>query len=323
MASIRLLLQIVILYDLLIHHIDVKSAYLNAPLDNEIYVDLPEDFEGENGNYVWKLKKSLYGLKQSGQTWNKTFHTYLTTQNFVQLPVDPYMYIHNVNNQISIILLRVDDILIASKTEPEFMQIKTRLNSRFKMTDLGKLSWFLGIQFECENNTIKMNQSRYIEKFSMADCKPCSTPCEMDITKTSDKVDLIDSKPYREIIDSLIYIMVATRLDICHSVTRLSQDLAKPNSFHLMKAKHILCYLKGTINQSITFKKLQKPLKLEGFCDADWANLSDRKNVNRFCFRLAENNPMISWKSKKQNSVALSICEVEFIAISLASQEHY
>ena len=119
------------------------------------------------------------------------------------------MYIQNVPNQISIILFWVDDILIASKTEAHPMQIKTRLNSRFKMTDFWKLSWFLGILLECENSTIKMNQSRYIKilsKFSMADCKPCSTPCEMDITKTSDEVNLIDCKPYCEIIGSLIYI---------------------------------------------------------------------------------------------------------------------
>ena len=101
----------------------------------------------------------------------------------------------------------------------------------------------------------------------------------------------------------------------------MSQDPAKPNCFHLTKAKHVSHYLKGTINQSLIFKKLQKPLKLEGFCDSDWVNLSDRKSVSRFCFRFAENNPMISWKSKKQNSVTLSTCEVEFIAISLASQE--
>ena len=110
----------------------------------------------------------------------------------------------------------------------------------------------------------------------MADCKLRSTLHEMDITKTSDKIDLIDSKPYHEIIGSLIYIMVATRPDICYTVTRLSRDLAKLNSFHLTKAKHVLCYLKGTINQPLIFKKSQKPLKL-GFCDVDWANLSDRK----------------------------------------------
>ena len=99
----------------------------------------------------------------------------------------------------------------------------------------------------------------------------------MNINKTSDEVDLIDNKPYREIIGSLIYIIVATRLDICYTVSRLSQDLAKPNSFHLMKAKHILHYLKATINQSLIFKKSQKTLKLERFCDADEANLSDKR----------------------------------------------
>ena len=108
-------------------------------------------------------------------------------QNFIQSPVNPCMYVQNVPDQISIVLLWVDDILIASKTEADLRQIRTRLNSRFKMTDLGQLSWFLRIQFKCEYNTIKMNQSRYIEKtlskFGMADCKPCSTPCYMNIMK--------------------------------------------------------------------------------------------------------------------------------------------
>ena len=135
----------------------------------------------------------------------------------------------------------------------------------------------------------------------------------MDVTKTSDKVDSIESKLCCEIIGSLISIMVATRPDICYTVTRLFQDLAKPNSFHLTRAKHVLHYLKGTINHSVIFKKSEKPLKFEGLCDSDWGNLDDRKSISRICFRLAENNPMISWKSKKQNSVALSTCEAEFI----------
>ena len=113
----------------------------------------------------------------------------------------------------------------------------------------------------------------------MADYKPHSTPCKMDIAKTRDEVDLIKSKPYHEIIGSLIYIMIAIRPDIYYTVTRLSQDLAKPNSFHLTKAKHVLRYIKGTINQSLISKKLQKPLKLEGFCYVAWANLSDKKSM--------------------------------------------
>ena len=121
MAPIRLWLQIAVQYDLFIHHMDVKSAYLNASLDYEIYVEQPEGFKAKNGNYVWKLKGSLYGLKQSGWTWNKTFHTYLTTENFVQSLVDPCKYFQNVHNQISIILFWVDNILIASKTEVHLM----------------------------------------------------------------------------------------------------------------------------------------------------------------------------------------------------------
>ena len=118
----------------------------------------------------------------------------------------------------------------------------------------------------------------------MADCKPRSTPCEMDIMKTRDEVNLIESKSYREIIGSTINTMVATRPDISYTVTRLSRELAKLNSFHLTKVKYVLHYLKGTINQLLIFKHSQKTLKLEGFCDAYWDDLSDRKSVSAFCF---------------------------------------
>ena len=111
-----------------------------------------------------------------------------------------------------------------------------------------------------------MNPSRYIEKilsnFGMADCKPHLTPCEME-------VDLIDRKPHREMFDSLIYIMVSTRPAVGYTETRLPQNLAKPNYFHLTKAKLVLRYLKDSINQSLIFKESQKPLELERLCDAD------------------------------------------------------
>ena len=122
MVSMRLLLQIAVQYDLLNHHMDVKSVYLNSPLYYEIYIEPLEGFKKVRmGTMFGNIKKSLYGLKQSGRTWKKTFHTYITTQKFVQLPVNPCMYVQNVHNQISIILLWVDDILIASKTEAHLM----------------------------------------------------------------------------------------------------------------------------------------------------------------------------------------------------------
>ena len=149
--------------------------------------------------------------------------------------MDVFMYVQNVHDQISIISLWVDDILTASKTEAHLMQIKTRLNSGFKMTDLGQLSWFLGIQLKCENN-IKMNQSRYIEDIiKVWHGRLQTTPNSMWNGYNGNEWRSWfnrKSKPY-EIISSLIYIiMVATRPDICETITRLSQDRAKPNSFH-------------------------------------------------------------------------------------------
>ena len=131
------------------------------------------------------------------------------------------------------------------------------------MTDLGQLSWFLGIKFECKHDRIKMNQSKYIErilsKFNMENCKTRQTPCEMNFNKISDdKVELIDDKLYREIVGSLIYVMIATRPDICYTVTKLSQDLAKPTTVHWKRAKQVLRYLKGTKDQSLVFRKSLK-----------------------------------------------------------------
>ena len=104
-------------------------------------------------------------------------------------------------------------------------------------------------------------------------------------------------------------------------VSCLHDWLLFANAINYSQLSQLIALRNLTNPTSLIFKKSQKPWKLEGFCDLDWRNLDDRKSVSRFCFRLAENNPMISWKSKKQNSVALSTCKVEFIAISLASQE--
>ena len=151
------------------------------------------------------------------------------------------------------ILLWVDDILIASKTEAHLCKLRW-LNLRFKMTDLGQLSWFLRIHFEYEKNTIKMNQSRYIEKilskFIMADYKPHSTPCEMDIMKTSDKGDLIESKLYHEIIGSLIYNGCNKTWYLLYSYLVVSR-LSKTKFFPFNEGKTCLTLFKRH-NQSVT-----------------------------------------------------------------------
>ena len=152
---------------LTVHQMDVKTAYLNAEIDHEIYVKQPEGFEVRNkeGNALFcKLKKSLYGLKQSGRMWNNVIHLFFIENGFTQSKVDPCIYVKHDGKEMTLILLWVDDILIGSSSKTELTKIKNLFKNKFKMTDLGILKWFLGIGFTVTENSIEMNQSKYIHK---------------------------------------------------------------------------------------------------------------------------------------------------------------
>jgi len=173
-----------------------------------------------------------------------------------------------------------------------------------------------------------MNQSLYLEnvlkKFDMFDCKPRSTPCEANLSTydLNNESDIVgDEKLYRKMVGSLIYAMTCTRPDISFIVTKLSQNLSNPKASHFTLIKHVLQYIKGTLNHSLVFRKTDN-VKLIAFCDADWGStLNDRRSISGYCFSLSESGPVISWKSKKQSSVALSTCEAEYMAISQTCQE--
>jgi len=169
----------------------------------------------------------------------------------------------------------------------------------------------------------KLYISRLLDRFKMSDCRPKATPCEVASGKITveDSSPLEDTKLYRELVGSLIYLMSCTRPDICYVVTRLSQFLTSPTKAHLAMGKHVLKYLKGTASQGLRFVKSNK-LELEGYCDSDWgSSVEDRKSISGFAFQLTGGGPLISWKSKKQQCVALSTCEAEYIALTAAVQE--
>ena len=328
MSSIRIMMQLAAEFDLTIHQMDVKTAFLNAPIDCEIYVKQPEGFEvkDENGQLlVLKLNKSLYGLKQSGRNWNSVLHSFFIQNKFVQSKLDPCVYFLRVDEYTMIVLVWVDDIVLASSSSILMKKIKDVLKQSFKMKDLGLIKCFLGMRFSQHPGRVEIDQTEYLKKvlkrFDMSDCKARSTPCEVN-PASFDSAECKEDSKFRQIVGSLIYAMVCCRPDLSWVVTRLSQSLNSQCKGDWVIIKHVLQYVKGTLEKKLVYQKCANGLDLHGYSDSDWAgSVKDRRSTTGYCFSLSENGPPISWKSQKQSTVALSSCEAEYMALCAASKE--
>jgi hypothetical protein len=336
-ASIRIIIALAAQHDWELHHMDVKSAYLNGDLEEEIYMQQPDGYVAAEANklLVWKLKKSLYGLKQAGRTWNIKIDIALKKRGFSSLPSDQCVYIRRETNTIIVIALYVDDLLIASNSLNALNEFKQDVAAEFKMEDLGDAAFMLGIKITRDRaaRTITINQSAYVaallERHAMADCKPISTPMEHSPTVHSlikapvgHQASVTETQTYQAIIGSIMFAMLCTRPDISFAVTTLSQFASNPLPVHTQAVRRVMRYLKGTIDYGITYTgtgPVNSPPTLIGFSDADWAQSYDRRSITGYAFMLC--GGAISWQSKKQRTVALSTVEAEYMATTHASKE--
>ena len=328
-TSIRVILNLAMKENFVVHQMDVKSAYLNAKIDCDIYMEEPKGFESKsNGNErkVLKLKKSLYGLKQSGRMWNNLLHSFLVGQGFVRSDVDNCVYTRSNNSSKTIILIWVDDLIISGSDLAAVEEVKVALSNKFRMKDFGQISEFLGIQFDFSDDGVKLHQSNYVErilsKFQMSDCNPKFVPCDASAAK----IDFVDAQPfednrlYREIVGSLIYLSSCTRPDLAFVLTKLSQCLENPTEAHFKLCKFVLKYLKGSKSKGLIYYR-GKGIDLIAYSDSDWGSSSDRKSISGYCFKLNKADSFVSWRTKRQNVVALSTCEAEYISVTHALQE--
>lgn len=327
LTSVRVLLQKAAQEDLLLHQMDVKTAYLHAPIDYEIYIEQPEGYEERGEGLVCKLEKSLYGLKQSGRNWNKILHDCLTEDDFAQNPADHCVYAKETEGGKVIIIIWVDDLIIAASNDKIMKKVKEMLSAKFKMKDLGSLKHFLGIDFKQSDGCVKMSQEKYVnkilERFNMQNCKPRETPCDQKLDYTENAVKMDDVRMYREAVGSLIYLTTCTRPDLSFVVSKLSQYFAEPTEEQWVTVKHVLRYLRGTIEKELCFRRNDsEKLGLLAYSDADWAaDVTDRRSTTGYCVSLSKNSSFVSWKSKKQPTVALSTCEAEYMALASTIQE--
>ncbi|CAJ2662467.1 unnamed protein product [Trifolium pratense] len=309
-----------------LYHLDVKSAFLNGPLDEEVYVSQPPGFEIKGKeSMVYKLYKALYGLKQAPRAWNKRIDDFLIHIGFKKCAAEFGVYVHCPKDEdIVIICLYVDDLLITGSRIAEIAKVKDKLKSEFEMSDLGELSFFLGMEFMRRGDGIVMHHQKYIgellDKFEMESCNPLSNPSETNtkIDECSDE-EKVDPTVFRQIVGSLRYVC-NSRPDICYAVSVISRFMHDPRKSHMIAAKRILRYLKGTLEIGLLFPigTNSAGSTLIGYSDSDWCgDITGRRSTSGYVFKF--NNAAISWCTKKQAVTALSSCEAEYIAGTFAA----
>jgi hypothetical protein len=322
-TSIRTIIALAAKMKWKLHQMDVKTAFLNDIIEEEVYIEKPQGFEVEDRkSHVCQLKKALYGLKQDPRAWYGRIDSFLTSLGFTKSKADSNIYFKIMENEPVILLLYVDDLFL-TREEKLIAKCKQRLASEFEMKDLGLMHYFLGLELWQSPKRIFLNQGKYmveiLKRFDMLECKSMNTPMEAKLKLLVDtSSDLIDATLYGQIIGSLMYLK-NTRPDICFAVKTLSQFLVEPRCVHLVATKHVMRYLKGTMDYGLSYDG-DHDFTLSGYTDADWAgSVADRKSTSGCCFSLG--SVMISWQSRNQSSIALSTMEAEYIAACSASCE--
>jgi len=335
LTTLRLLLAFAAQKGIKLKQLDVKTAYLNATIEEEVFIKQPRGFEkyDEFGNLlVCKLLKSLYGLKQSGRNWYTTLKKHLVQEGFVPCTVDPCLFVRERNGNKEFVAIWVDDIVYCSVNEDFHDEFEKLMLKEFKISDCSELTWFLGMKILQSESSVAISQEGYIEKlldnFGMTDCKPSFVPCpegtkflvEDCPVDGSDEQKLMINRNYRGLVGSLNYLSNTSRPDLAFVSHSLSRFVSNPGEKHWLIGKHVLRYLKATKSCTLVYER-RDIIGLEGFSDSDWAGCVDsRKSVSGFCFRIS-NSGVVSWRSKKQLNVATSTAEAESYALFEAAQE--
>ena len=318
--SIRIILSVAAKANLQIQQFDVKTAFLNGFLEEDIFIDIPEGLSIK-GNFVLKLNKSLYGLKQASRCWNKTFTEFLLKYGFVQSQADQCIYIGLFNGTKVFLIIYVDDALVISSDKLLIKEIIEYLKQAFKIKELS-FKYFVGMQIDYVDNSLYIHQENYInqiiDKFCMSDANPVNTPADVNVILKKNSDEIVVNFPYREAIGCLLFLSSVSRPDISFAVNVLSRYVNNPGPQHVNALKRVIRYLIKTKNLCIKYSG--ESSGLVGYSDSDFANdIDTRKSITGYLFMM--NGGPITWSSQKQKTIALSTTEAEYVAASESAKE--
>lgn len=322
-STVRIILSLAVLHHWPLHQLDVKNAFLNGVLSKPVYMEQPPGYiDSAMPDHVCLLRKSLYGLKQAPRAWYQRLYDFLIHIGFKDSSSDTSLFIYRANSSILILLVYVDDIILTGSSSDLLKKFISRLNREFAIKDLGKLSYFLGLEVSYTHNGLFLNQGKYaqdiLERFDMGNCKPIATPLAPGESFTCDGPPFSEPTKYRSLLGALQYLTI-TRPDLSFAINHLSQFLQAPTDVHYQAAKRVLRYIKGSISFGISFTSGCAPT-LVGYSDADWARCSDTRR-STYGYAIFFGGNLISWSAKKLPTVARSSCESEYRAMANSASE--
>ena len=323
---IQILLAIAAYHDYEIWQLDVKTAFLNGVLDEDVYMVQPDGFvDPKQAGKVCKLKKLIYGLKQASRSWNIRFDEEIKKLGFLRNQKEPCVYKKLSGSFVVFLVLYVDDILLIGNDIPMLESIKSSLTRVFPMKDLGEATYILGIRIyrDRSKRLIGLSQSTYIgkvlERFNMQDSKkgflPMSHGLSLSVSQcpaTREQRDKMIGIPYASAIGSIMYAMLCTRPDVSYALSMTSRFQKDPGVDHWTAVKNILKYLRRTKDLILVYGG-EEHLTVTGYCDASFqTDRDDSKSQTGYLYML--NGGAVYWKSSKQDSTADSTVEAEYMA---------
>lgn len=311
-----------------IKHVDVSTAYLNSDIEYEIYAIPPPGYDDNPRETLFRIDKSMYGLRTAAKDWYRTLKQKLEEIGFKVSKHDPCVFIH-CNSKI-IISIYVDDFIFIGPNEKMINDIIHDLENEFTLKNLGTIKKFLGIDIKYEQSLkkISLSQAEYVKEslvfFGLDQCNTVKSPMEtgLKIVVQSEDINQELLHQYRAMIGRLLYISNCTRPDITYAVNYLSRYQTQPTSQLMTYVKRIFRYLKGTLNLELTYEVVPNAPIVEIYSDSDYAgDITDRKSTTGLLVKYS--GCVIDWCTRKQRCVTLSSAEAEYLALSAATAMYY
>jgi hypothetical protein len=333
-ASLRTILAIAAIEDLELHHMDVSSAFLNGDLQEDIYMVQPEGFvEPGKEHMVCHLKKSLYGLKQSPRQWYQKLHETFLDLGFKRCPSDNSIWVWAKDKVKVIIPVYVDDLTLACNNLDALTELKSKLQSKFEMRDLGELKYILGLEVHRNRPSCKIWLSQHkhtldiLHRFHHEHSRPVSTPLDPSISlskvesMSQEEKEYMSGVPYLSAVGSLMYLAIGTRPDIAYAVGLLSRFNSCPAKVHWKAIQRVFQYLKGTSDFCLEFgPSTVGGVTLSVFSDSDYAGDTEKaRSTSGYASFIGAS--CVNWSSRRQDVVAKSTTEAELIAANSGASD--